>query len=292
MAVKPYGGRGGKRLLLTFLAVAAVFAALWFGFELLGSRPAPAAPETEPETEETPEVSYGPETLFPGLPASTLDTAAFRWEDGFLVYDGPETAHRGIDVSAHQQDIDWAAVAADGVEFAMLRVGYRGYTEGTTYLDEKFYDNVAGCRDNGIAVGVYFFSQAVSVEEALEEADITIRAIEGLDITYPVVYDWENVHQADARTADLDDETLTACADAFCRAVEEAGYTAAVYFNQAYGYGHFDLLELQDHVFWLAQYADTPDFYYAFQMWQYTNTGTVNGIAGDVDLNLSFWEPA
>ncbi len=290
MAERPYRGPTVGRLLRIALGVAAVFAALWFGFELLGRPQEAPQPETEEETG-TPQVSTGPESLFPGLPASEYDVTAFRWEGNYLVYDGPETARRGIDVSAHQQEIDWAAVAADGVEFAMLRVGYRGYTEGTTYLDERFYDNVAGCRDNGIAVGVYFFSQAISVEEALEEADITLRAIEGLDITYPVVYDWENVHQSDARTANLDDETLTDCAAAFCQAVEDAGYTAAVYFNQAYGYGHFNLLELQDYVFWLAQYADAPDFYYDYQIWQYTNAGQVAGIEGDVDLNLSFWSP-
>ncbi len=273
------------RLLRIFLAVAAVFAAAWFGVELLGRQPAAPA-ETQ-----TVQLDAGVAGLFPGLAVNRYDLNAFVWEGSFLTYTGPETARRGIDVSAHQQGIDWAAVASEGVEFAMLRVGYRGYTEGATFLDERFYENVGGALENGIQVGVYFFSQAISVEEAREEADIVLRAIEGLDITYPVVYDWENVHQPDARTANLDDETLTACAAAFCETVEAAGYTAAVYFNQVYGYNHFDLLALEDYVFWLAQYADVPDFYYAFDMWQYTSSGQVAGIDGDVDLNLSFWSP-
>ena len=93
-----------------------------------------------------------------------------------------------------------------------------------------------------------------------------------------------------ARTDGLDTTTLTDCAKTFCQAVEAAGYTAGVYFNQAFGYQELQLPELQDDVFWLAQYASAPDFYYDFQMWQYTNSGKVNGIEGDVDLNLSFWQ--
>ena len=165
-----------------------------------------------------------------------------------------------------------------------------GYTKGDTTLDELFYDNVGGAVSNGIAVGVYFFSQAISEEEAVEEAEIVLRAIEGLDITYPVIFDWEDIPQ-EARTDGMDPMTLTSCAAAFCETIEQAGYTAGVYFNQVYGYQHYDLKVLEDYVFWLAQYDDAPDFYYDFQMWQYTNAGAVSGITGDVDLNLSFWQP-
>ena len=286
---KRKNGPGAGRLVLIFLMVAAAFAVIYFGVEWFGrgfsvEQEEPAAPEESQE-------DWVPDALIPGLARNEYDREAFSEENGFVVYNGEETAVRGIDVSAHQQEIDWAAVAADGVEYAMLRVGYRGYTEGDTFLDERFYDNVAGARDNGIAVGVYFFSQAISVEEAREEADIVLRAIEGLDITYPVVFDWEDVHQADARTSQVDQQTLTDCAAAFCEMVEEAGYTAGIYFNQLFGYQRFILPDLDQYVFWLAEYDSAPDFLYDFQMWQYTNSGQVSGIEGGVDLNLSFWQP-
>lgn len=274
-------------ILLIFLIVAVIFGVLWGGFELvdryLHQEPAPEVVD--------PDEPWHPTELIPGLPINEYDSDAFRWDGNYLVYDGPQTAHRGIDVSDHQGEIDWAAVAADGVEYAMLRVGYRGYTEGSTALDAKFYENVQGARDNGIAVGVYFFSQAITVEEAEEEADIVLRAIEGLDITYPIVFDWEDVGQAHARTANMTQQLLTDCAKAFCEKIEAAGYTAGIYFNQIFGYQWFMLPELTDYVFWLAEYGTTPDFVYDFQMWQYTNEGTVSGIEGGVDLNLSFWEP-
>lgn len=272
--------RRAAALIRAFVCVAAVFAVIWFGFELIGGligedEKAPAAEPAAPSR---------------GLAKNSYDRSCFREEDGFIVYDGEQTARRGIDVSSHQGQIDWAAVAADGVEFAMIRVGYRGYTEGDTTMDELFYDNVRGALDHGIAVGVYFFSQAITEEEAVEEAEIVLRAVEGLDITYPVVFDWEDIPQ-EARTDGMDPVTLTGCAEAFCETVEAAGYRAGVYFNQVFGYQRYNLLTLEPYVFWLAQYDDVPDFHYDFQMWQYTDDGTVAGIEGPVDLNLSFWQP-
>lgn len=277
-------------ILLIVIVVAVVFGVLFGAFELVGRYLKEREREPEPEVVETDE-PWHPTELIPGLPVNEYDTDAFRWDGNYLVYDGPEAAHRGIDVSDHQGEIDWAAVASDGVEYAMLRVGYRGYTEGTTSLDAQFYDNVAGARENGIAVGVYFFSQAINEEEAREEADIVLRAIEGLEITYPIVFDWEDVGQPHARTANMTQQQLTACAKAFCEEIEAAGYTAGIYFNQIFGYQWFQLPDLTDYMFWLAEYGTTPDFVYDFQMWQYTNEGTVSGIEGGVDLNLSFWEP-
>ena len=284
-------GRRGRweagTLIRAFVLVATVFAVLWVGFELVGGL---LTGDEPPEETQSGDGSGMMGQVIPGLAKNEYDLSAFRREDGFVVYGGPETAHRGIDVSAHQGEIDWAAVAADGVEYAMIRVGYRGYTKGDTSLDELFYDNVAGAQKHGIQVGVYFFSQAISEQEAVEEAELVLRAIEGLEITYPVIFDWEDIPQ-EARTDGMDPVTLTNCAQAFCSTIEEAGYTAGIYFNQAYGYQEYNLLALDAYVFWLAQYADAPSFYYDFQMWQYTNAGQVHGIEGDVDLNLSFWQP-
>ncbi len=280
-----HDGTDTRTLGKIFLLVAAVFGVLFLVFELY----ARTRPQEEPADPEAPAPVEARPARVPK--ANPSDHDLFREEDGFLVYDGEPAARRGIDVSAHQGPIDWAKVKADGIEYAMIRVGYRGYTKGDTSLDELFYENVAGARANGIDVGVYFFSQAIDRDEAVEEAEIVLRAIEGLDISYPVVFDWEAIPQAEARTDGMDPKVLTGCARAFCRTIEQAGYTAGVYFNQIYGYEHYNLVALEEYVLWLAQYADRPDFRYGFQMWQYSCTGAVDGIDSVVDLNLSFWEP-
>ncbi len=274
-------GPGRGTLVKLFFSVAAVFLAIFALFELFALLHQEPEPPAEPD----------PTTPVIDLDPNPYDLTAFSEQDGFIVYGGEPEARRGIDVSSHQGAIDWAAVASDGVEYAMIRVGYRGYTEGSTALDELFYDNVGGALDNGIDVGVYFFSQAITEAEAVEEAEIVLRAIEGIDITYPIIFDWEDIPQ-EARTDGMDSLTLTACAKAFCETIEAAGYPAGIYFNQLYGYQEYDLPALDDYIFWLAQYDSAPTFLYDFQMWQYTNAGTVDGIEGNVDLNLSFWQPS
>lgn len=280
-------GPGFAKLAVIFLCVAVIFAAIWVSFELFGGLFQKEPEPQEPVTMPNPLMNR----IIEELPKSEFEAAQFVESGGFIGYSGPDRAKRGIDVSDHQGDIDWTAVAADGVEFAMLRVAYRGYTEGTITLDTKFAQNVQGARANGIEVGVYFFSQALTEEETREEAKVAIEAMKGLDITYPVVFDWEDIPHAEARTDMVDGATLTANAKAFCQTVEQAGYTAGVYFNQVFGYQKYDLLELKDYVFWLAEYKAAPTFYYAFDFWQYTDDGTVGGIGTPVDVNLSFWQP-
>lgn len=194
----------------------------------------------------------------------------------------------GIDVSSHQGEIDWAAVAGDGISFAILRIGNRGYSEGVISADQRFEANLAGAQENGLQVGCYFFSQAVSVEEAQEEADFVLAALNGREMDLPVVFDWEHIDNAEARTDSVDTETVTACARAFCERIQEAGYQTAVYCNGMLGYLHYDLSQLEQYDAWYAEYASWPSFAYAFDLWQYTNTGTVAGIAGNVDLDLWF----
>lgn len=198
-------------------------------------------------------------------------------------------ARMGIDVSFYQGEIDWNAVAADGVEFAMIRLGYRGYTQGRLQMDSQFEANIQGALEAGLDVGVYFFSQAVTPQEAEEEADFVLAAIEGYDVTYPVAFDWEFIiPSSGARTDATNGETLTRCAGAFCSRIAQAGYTPAVYFNQDLGYLTYDLAQLAEYPFWLAEYDSTPDFYYGFDLWQYTHSGSVAGIQGSVDWNLDF----
>ena len=255
-------------------------------------------PDETPPEEEPPDVSaeepvtfqFGDRVLTPleGMPLNPYDRSAFTTDSrGRLVYeqDG-KRAKTGVDVSTYQKEIDWQAVAADGIDFAILRLGYRGYTEGGLFLDKTFERNLQGALNAGLDVGVYFFSQAVTPEEAEQEADYVCSALDGYDITYPVAFDWEPISDESARTNGLDGETLTQCADAFCARVKEAGYTPAVYFNQSLGYLRYDLRELTDYALWLAEYDSKPDFYYHFDLWQYTHTGQVAGIEGNVDLDL------
>ncbi|MCD8086596.1 MAG: lysozyme [Clostridiales bacterium] len=239
---------------------------------------------------------YTPETVeFNGqeieidssLERSELEEDSFSLEeDGMLTYSGE--ALYGIDLSAHQGEVDWAAVAASGVDFVMLRAGYRGYSTGALAEDSRFAENLTGALEAGLQVGVYFFSQAVTAEEAEEEAAFVLALLDGQALDLPIAYDWEYITYDDARTDGLDAETVTACAAAFCAAIEEAGYDAMVYCNGELGYLNYDLSALEGYEVWYAEYADSPGFAYAIAMWQYSSSGTVNGIAGDVDLDIWF----
>ena len=274
----------GISLLALILAIAALFLAL---------RPEEEQQEERPDVsvEEPITFQFGGRTLTPleGMPLNPYDRSAFTADSGGrLSYerDG-QRAKTGIDVSTYQQDVDWQAVAADGIDFAILRLGYRGYTEGGLFLDQTFTPNLQGALGAGLDVGVYFFSQAITPEEAEAEADFVLEAIQGYEITYPIAFDWEPITPgSNARTDSLDNRTLTQCARAFCTRIQEAGYQPAVYFNQSLGYLRYDLRELTEYNLWLAEYDTKPDFYYRFDLWQYTHTGRVAGIQGDVDLNL------
>jgi GH25 family lysozyme M1 (1,4-beta-N-acetylmuramidase) len=193
-------------------------------------------------------------------------------------------------VSRYQGEINWEKVAADDVEYAFVRLGIRGYTEGEILEDDTFVDNIEGALDNDIEVGVYFFTQATSVEEAEEEAQYVLDMIEPYDVTYPVVLDVEAVSNSKARTADLTAEERTEYAIAFCEKIRGAGYTPMIYGNLKSFMLMLDLEQLEDYDKWFACYTD--DFYYpyAFKIWQYSDEGSVDGITGNVDLNISFEE--
>lgn len=225
-----------------------------------------------------------------GVPVS-----GFRAEDfgeGGVYLGTDRRAVPGIDVSEHQGEIDWAAVAADGVEFAIIRAGYRGYGEaGTLREDQWFRANMDGALAAGIPVGVYFFSQALNAEEAAEEAAFLLELLEpyGPDaLALPVYFDWEDITHDTARTNGLDGETITDCALAFTEAVAAAGYTAGVYAYRYLGYFQYDLARLAGLSLWIGAVGDWPDFYYAHDVWQYSTEGSVAGIEGNVDLDFRF----
>lgn len=211
----------------------------------------------------------------------------YYYRGGLLQCTASEVSRAGIDVSQHQQNIDWQAVADAGIDFAIIRAGYRGYTEGGLFTDPHAVQNIEGALSAGLDVGVYFFSQATSEREAREEADYVLDLIDGYDIRYPVFFDWESTVDV-SRTAAVTGEELTAFALAFCERVESMGYAAGVYFNQSYGLRRFDLRALRDYEFWLAEYHDTQSFPYAVQLWQYDCEATLPGIETTVDLNLCY----
>jgi GH25 family lysozyme M1 (1,4-beta-N-acetylmuramidase) len=217
------------------------------------------------------------------VPVNPYDSDKFYTVNGVMRYDSADVkTHTGIDVSSYQQDIDWQKVKASGIEFAMIRLGYRGYSTGSMNLDELFEDNIKGALAAGLDVGVYFFSQAITVDEAIEEASFVLSYIEDYNITYPVVFDWEAIGNESARTYGLETETLCRCANAFCDIMETAGYNPMIYFTSYSGYVKYNLSKVLDCDFWYAHYSDTPSFYYDFQMWQYSDCGTVDGIEGPV----------
>ena len=224
------------------------------------------------------------------VPAFKREKENIKTRNGLKYYveDSEIDSLLGIDVSIHQNEIDWEKVKAAGIDFAMIRLGYRGYGSGEAQIDENFLKNVQGADAAGINVGVYFFSQAITTDEAIEEAQIVVDNLDGLNITYPVVYDWEIIYDDDARTDNVPVDTLTDCCVAFCEAIKSKGYTPMVYQNKRTTMFKLDLSRLTDYDFWLAEYNDEPTYYYDFTMWQYTSTGTVPGIEGDVDLNISF----
>ena len=278
---------GRARLILLVLCVVLAAAMLWCALSLIlrvGSYSGRTVGNDPVQEEPTVE----PVDLEPTVPENSYDPAGFYEEGGFKRYKSEDTlASVGVDVSSHQQDIDWELVAANGVEFAMIRVGYRGYTEGEIQPDDYFVQNIEGARAAGLDVGVYFFSQALDEQEAIDEANYVLEQIRDYPLSYPVIFDWEDI-EADARTDGMDSVQLTKNAIAFCDTIAKAGYRAGVYFNQRFGYEEFDLESLQDYVFWLAEYNDTPSFSFHFQIWQYCNDGRVDGIKTDVDLNLAF----
>ena len=223
-----------------------------------------------------------------GFPMLSWDTDCFATQDGRMTYTGSAETRFGIDVSEHQADIDWKAVAADGVEFAMIRLGRRGSTEGGLFLDEYFEKNIKAATRAGIDVGVYFYSQAITVAEAKEEAEYVIKALKPYELKMPVVFDWEIVGGEEARTYSVSRRTLCECTKAFCDRIESAGYDAMIYFTRYLGYRKYILRELTDYAFWYAEYEDKPTTAFDFDMWQYADTGTVSGIDGAVDMNLCF----
>lgn len=225
------------------------------------------------------------------VPVAKYNTDLFVKDGSIMYYNDPNyNTVLGIDVSSHQGEIDWQQVAASGIEAAFIRVGFRGYgSEGTLNMDSRFQENLVGAMSAGIKVGVYFYSQAITALEAAEEARFVLDALGGIPLDYPVVFDWETVSADGARTKGLDNTVLTDCAITFCETVSMAGYKPMIYYNKPVAYTHYQLERLVQYDKWFAQYGVTkPDMYYDYRIWQYSDSGSVPGIDGKVDMDLIF----
>ena len=191
---------------------------------------------------------------------------------------------RGIDVSKFQGVIDWNAVKADGITFAIIRCGYRGYGTGALVEDSTYRQNIQGAINAGLKVGVYFYSQAINEAEAVEEASMVLSLVSGYSLPLGVYYDTESV--AGGRANAISAAERTACAVAFCETIRNAGYKAGVYSYASWFYNALNFANISKYNIWIAQYRDTLSFNYKYNIWQYTGSGRVNGINTAVDMNI------
>ncbi|MBQ7480701.1 MAG: hypothetical protein IJT80_02360 [Lachnospiraceae bacterium] len=212
-------------------------------------------------------------------------------EDKLEYKDRAITSKRGVDVSKYQGTIDWAKVKAAGIDFAMIRVGARGYGSAQLMLDDNFVTNIMGARAAGLETGAYFFSQATTEEEAVEEANFTVGALMNYGATYPVAIDVEWIENDRARTDDLTAEERTDLAVKYCETVKAFGYKPMIYATRDMLIAGMLPDKLKDYDVWLSDdYRPEvgTDYPYEFNMWQYTKKGSVDGIPGEVDINISF----
>ena len=195
----------------------------------------------------------------------------------------------GIDVSTFQRSIDWEKVKLSGINFAIIRCGFRGYGTGAIVEDNRFKQNIAGAKAAGIDIGIYFYSQAINEAEAVEEASACIALLNGQKIKYPIYIDIENTGTGGQGRADgISKEMRTKVAIAFCETIKKAGYTPGVYSNKNYFLTAMDMTRLNKYNIWLAHYTSKTDYTGPYNMWQYSAKGTVAGIQGEVDMNLSY----
>lgn len=194
----------------------------------------------------------------------------------------------GIDVSKYQGDIDWEKVAAAGVQFVIIRAGYRGSVTGALVEDPNFVQNIRGALAAGLEVGVYFFTQAINETEAVEEASAVISMVREYDIKLPIYIDTEGAG-GNGRADGLDKDMRTKVCDAFCRTAKNAGYNAGVYASRSWLYNNLDTSVLDKYEIWDAEWVSVPQYTGYYTMWQYSSKGSVDGIVGNVDLDIYYY---
>ena len=203
------------------------------------------------------------------------------------ILQGNDTIQMGIDVSKWNGEIDWDVVKAQGIDFAIIRCGYRGSSTGALVQDPYFVQNLQNAKRAGMKVGLYFFTQATTDVEAVEEASMAVALLQGVQLEYPIFIDTEGAG-GNGRADGLAVEERTGVCSAFCQTVESAGYTAGVYASRNWYNNALQLTSLDDYYIWLAEYRETPLFGSHYEMWQYTSNGHVEGIEGRVDLDIAY----
>ncbi len=238
---------------------------------------------SEEITEETTETTE--ETTEPKAVSMDMLTHNPRYMEDYFMIDG-------IDVSKYQYNVDWESVAEAGVEFAIIRVGYRGYgTAGNMRIDDYFEANLAGAKAAGLDVGLYFFTQAISEEEAIAEANFVLEALDGAELDLPVYYDIESISYDTGRldTADLTSEQHTRNCEVFCETIKDAGYDAGIYANTYWLTEKLDADYLEArYPIWFANYKSETPYQGEYHIWQYTSEAQIPGIEGYVDRNVMY----
>lgn len=228
----------------------------------------------------------------PYLTQNTYDFMKLEEKAGLRRYleNGKKTSYVGVDVSKHTGTINFTSVKAAGVDYVMIRLGSRGYSTGQISLDENFKENIEGAIAAGLDVGVYFYSQAITQEEALQEANFVIQNLEPYraSVKYPVAFDMEFVSNDKSRVDGLSRDDKTTVTAAFLEGVKAAGYVPMIYGDKEWLIKEIDMTKLQNFDVWLSQETDIPDYPYQYTMWQYSTEGVLNGISGNADLNICF----
>ena len=228
--------------------------------------------------------------ISPYLPKHEYDFTRLVCQSDLMKYyvDGRQTSYVGVDISKVQDYVDFVKVKKSGINFVMLRAGARGYGTGQLIVDDYFNDNLKRATDAGLEVGVYFFSQAITKEEAVEEANMVLENLGEYQISYPIAFDMEFIENDQARIDSLSKADKTAIAKAFLDTIAAAGYKTMLSGNKEWLIKEIDMSKLTAYDVWLSQLTDVPDYPYQFTMWQYSTQGSVDGIAGAVNMNISF----
>lgn len=228
--------------------------------------------------------------ISPYLPKNEYDYTRLVCQSNLMKYymDGKQVSYVGVDLSKYNDYVDFIKLKKAGVDFVMVRVGVRGYGTGQIMLDDYFYENIKRASDAGLQIGLYFSSQAISKEEAREEANLVLESIGDYKVSYPIAFDMEFVANDTARIEILTRTEKTDIAKEFLETIEAAGYTPMLYGNKEWLIRQVDLSKLSGYDVWLSQPGDIPDYPYWFSMWQYSTSTSIDGIAGYANMNISF----
>ncbi len=230
--------------------------------------------------------------ISPYLTKNTIDFTKIEDKAGLKRYmeNGRTTSYVGVDISKHTGKINFNGIRAAGVDYVMIRLGSRGYSTGQISLDENFKENIEGAIEAELDIGIYFYSQAVSPEEAIQEANFVIQNLEPYraHVKYPIAFDMEVVSNDKSRIEGLSREDKTTVTATFAEGIKAAGYVPMIYGDKEWLIKEVDLTKLQNYDVWLSQETDIPDYPYLYTMWQYDTDSVLNGIDGGADLNICF----